>query len=431
MPLTDPTDLDEAARSSAYPLGVRAAAEPLLRRLDRWCLNRLAQAFAGSPIRLELWDGTSVDMSASAPLGSVHVGDRATLVRLVTRPAELAFGEAYTAGRLTVQGDLAQILDGINRALADRWPVPRRRPPAASPTSARRNVHAHYDLGNEFYQLWLDEAMVYTCAYFEQPDASLEEAQRAKLELVCRKLRLQPGERVVEAGCGWGALAVYMAKHYGVSVRAYNISEPQLEHARARAKREGLERQVVFVNGDYRTIDGSCDAFVSIGMLEHVGRDQYSTLGGVMDRILDRAHGRGLLHFIGRVRPRPFDLWTTRYIFPGAYAPALGEVLPDAIESYGFAVTDVENLRLHYAKTLQHWNTRFEDHVETVRERFGETFVRTWRLYLASAQASFLSGTLELFQVAFDRARDNDVPWTRRAIYAAAAVPAPQSHGSV
>ena len=402
-----------------------AVLRPLWRSIDRWCLERLARAFDGAPIWLKIWNGSAIALSASAPLGSLFIRDRATLLRLVTRPPELAFGEAYVAGRLTVVGDLTRILEGLSRALAERWPShPRRRRLAISPASARDNVHAHYDLGNEFYRLWLDEAMVYTCAYFERPDATLEQAQRAKMEYICRKLRLRPGDRVVDAGCGWGALALHMAEHHGVTVRAYNISEPQLDFARARARQAGLDGRVTFINADYRSIECPCDAFVSVGMLEHVGRRQYHALGRVMDGALDKHHGRGLLHFIGRARPRPFDRWTTRYIFPGAYAPALSEVLPDAFETCGFSVTDVENLRLHYAKTLEHWKTRFEDHADVVRDRFDEAFVRMWRLYLASAEASFLSGDLELFQVVFDRPRDNDLPWSRRPLYDEASTPA-------
>ena len=249
------------------------------------------------------------------------------------------------------------------------------------------------------------------------PDATLEEAQRAKLDYVCRKLRLRPGDHVIEAGCGWGALALHMAKQYGVTVRAFNISDAQLCYARERAAREGLSDRVTFVDGDYRTIEGRCDAFVSIGMLEHVGPAHYAAFGGVIDRVLDPDHGRGLLHFIGRNAPMEFNPWIARHIFPGAYAPTLGEVLPRVFEPANLSVLDIENLRPHYALTLQHWLDRFERHVESIRAMFDDAFVRTWRLYLASAQAGFTSGDLQLFQVTFGRASDAGQPWTRRALY--------------
>jgi cyclopropane-fatty-acyl-phospholipid synthase len=309
------------------------------------------------------------------------------------------------------------LLEGVNRALAGR-PFQRSVWHGHDNTRAisRRNVR-HYDLGNDFYRLWLDDALVYTCAYYERPEATLDEAQHAKLDYVCRKLQLHPGEHVVEAGCGWGALALHMARHYGVSVRAYNISEAQLAFARERASREGLDRLVTFVADDYRSIDGRFDALVSIGMLEHVGAAQYSALGDVIDRVLDREHGRGLLHFIGRNVPLPFNPWITRHIFPGAYAPALGEVMDHVLQRQNLSVVDVENLRLHYARTLQHWLERFEDRVELIERMYDESFVRMWRLYLASAQACFRSGDLQLFQITFARARDNTWPLTRAGLY--------------
>jgi cyclopropane-fatty-acyl-phospholipid synthase len=383
---------------------------------DRWCLDRLARHLQGAPIEFRLWHGLTVQCAPGPSIGTVTIGDRRTLWRLLVRPA-LAFGEAYASGALIVDGDLSEMLEATNRALAGRPYEHAHRQRATSAHLARQNVHSHYDLGNDFYQLWLDEDLVYTCAYFEQPDTTLEQAQRAKLDLVCRKLALKPGQHVIEAGCGWGALALHMARHYDVTVTAYNISAPQLEIARQTAAREGLADRVTFVDGDYRSVVGQCDAFVSIGMLEHVGLRQYAALGRVIDRVLRPDTGRGLLHFIGRNHPMPFNPWITRYIFPGAYAPSLAEVLPAVLEPHRFAVLDVENLRLHYAETIRHWRDGFDRHRDVIRARFDDRFVRMWSLYLCSAQASFRSGDLQLFQVTFGRAADNSIPWTRRAFY--------------
>jgi cyclopropane-fatty-acyl-phospholipid synthase len=351
-------------------------------------------------------------------VATVFIKDRATLMRLLVRPA-LEFGEAYAADRLRVDGDLVEMLAGVNHALAGRpYQHPWTHTSSAKAGAARENVHVHYDLGNDFYALWLDEGMTYTCAYFEREDATLEEAQRAKLDYVCRKLCLRPGESVIEAGCGWGALARHMARHYGVTVRAFNISQAQLAYARERTAREGLADRVTFVDADYRAIDGQCDVFVSVGMLEHVGHDHYPQLGDVMNRVLDPNHGRGLVHFIGRNAPMEFNPWIAKHIFPGAYAPALSEVMPGLFEAHHFSVLDVENLRRHYATTLRHWLDRFESHVDEIRSRFDEAFVRTWRLYLASAQACFTSGDLQLFQIVFDRAASDRMPLTRQGVYA-------------
>jgi cyclopropane-fatty-acyl-phospholipid synthase len=291
----------------------------------------------------------------------------------------------------------------------------RHRPRRNSLRGSRDNIHCHYDLGNDFYRLWLDERMVYTCAYFPTPQASLEEAQVAKLEHVCRKLALRPGERVIEAGCGWGALALHMARHHGVSVRAFNISHEQIAYARERAAREGLADRVEFIEDDYRNVSGHYDAFASIGMLEHVGRDHHADLGATIDRCLP-PHGRGLLHSLGRNRPQAFNAWMERYIFPGAYIPALREMV-EVLEPRNFSVLDVENLRLHYARTTEIWLQRFDQWTARVASMFDERFVRAWRLYLASSTASFLSGSIQLFQVVFARGENNDMPWTRAHLY--------------
>jgi cyclopropane-fatty-acyl-phospholipid synthase len=254
--------------------------------------------------------------------------------------------------------------------------------------------------------------MLYTCAYFPTPDCSLENAQLAKMDLVCRKLRLRAGERVVEAGCGWGSLALFMAARYGVSVRAFNISVEQIAYARERAARAGLSHQVEFVEDDYRNATGRFDAFVSIGMLEHVGLPEYATFGSVIDRSIG-PNGRGLLHFIGRDRPAPLNAWIRKRIFPGAYPPTLSEVFEHALMPRGLSVLDVENLRLHYEKTLSHWLQRFDDAADTVARMFDDTFVRAWRLYLTGSQASFSTGSLQLFQVVFARGRTPAAPFGR------------------
>jgi cyclopropane-fatty-acyl-phospholipid synthase len=235
------------------------------------------------------------------------------------------------------------------------------------------------------------------------------------MDHVCRKLELKPGDRVVEAGCGWGALALHMARHYGVQVRAYNISKEQLAYARERARREGLEGRVEYLEADFREIEAECDAFVSIGMLEHVGAAHYPALGAVIDRCLT-ADGRGLIHTIGMNRPSRLNPWIERHIFPGAYPPSLGEMMR-VFEPDNFSVLDVENLRLHYARTLEHWLQRFEAAVPQVTNMYGNSFVRQWRLYLVGSQGAFNTGELQLFQVLFARASNNAIAWTRDHLY--------------
>ena len=235
------------------------------------------------------------------------------------------------------------------------------------------------------------------------------------MEHVCRKVDLRPGDRVVEAGCGWGSLALYMARVKGATVRAFNISKEQIAYARERARREGLEGRVEFVEDDYRNVRGRYDVFMSVGMLEHVGPENYRELGRVIDSCLE-AHGRGLIHTIGRNRPEALNAWIAKRIFPGAYPPTLREMM-EIFEPVNLSVLDVENLRLHYASTARHWLDRYLAHVGEVRRMFDERFARAWELYLSGTVAAFTSATLELFQVAFARAMHNEMPWTRAHLY--------------
>jgi len=387
--------------------------------VDTWLARQFLEAIGSPPLRLALWDDSDLVPPASAPAVGMVIRDRGALWRLLTKPL-LHFGDDYSAGRIEIEGGLVPFLETVYRSMAQttkfrRVPDPaayrRHQPNRNSPAESRRNIHHHYDIGNDFYRLWLDAQMVYTCAYFPEPDASLEDAQVAKMDLICRKLRLRPGQSVAEAGCGWGALARHMARHYGVRVRAYNISHEQIAYARQRAKDEGLDGVIEYVEDDYRTITGTYDAFVSVGMLEHVGPDHYREFGGVIDRCLAQ-DGFGLIHCIGQNVPSAMSPWLLRRIFPGSYPPTLREMM-SLFEPSDFTVLDVENLRLHYAKTCEHWLERFEQHRERIGEMFDECFLRAWRLYLSGCIVNFTSGALQLYQVVFARSANNQVPWTR------------------
>lgn len=407
-----------------------AAREPELRpapgrkvfSAEKLLLARMMESLGNPPLDVVLWDGQEVARPGISPLARVLIRDRGALLKLIANP-ELGFGEMYSAERIEVQGNLVDCLEAIYRALprTDHGQIGKM---LLAPFSgslrntqlrARRNIHHHYDLGNDFYKLWLDREMVYTCAYFPSPTMGLEEAQAAKLDYVCRKLRLAPGEAVLETGCGWGALALYMAKHYGATVKAYNISREQIAYARERARTEGLGGRVQFIEDDYRNATGEFDAFVSVGMLEHVGTDKYQALGAVIDRCLKDA-GRGLIHSIGRDHPSNMTPWIERNIFPGACPPSLSQ-MTQIFEPFGFSVLDLENLRLHYARTLEHWLARYEDNIERVAQMFDPAFVRAWRLYLAGSLAAFRSGDMQLFQVSFARSGQNRIPWTRQYLY--------------
>jgi len=415
-PLGVPTSgypADSAPERAA--LGVPTAA-------DRWIVRQLTSRLGDAPIDVVLWDVPPEKAQPAEGRVTVRIGDRRALFQVLVNP-ELHFGDLYSAGRIQVNGDLLTLLDAAYRYLDARGvPGWLRRGSRLAPDLAdsKRNIHHHYDIGNEFYKLWLDrEALQYTCAYYADPSMTLEQAQQAKMHHVSRKLRLQPGERVIEAGSGWGGFALFMAKNYGVNVRSFNISHEQVEHAREWAKREGLTDKVEFVEDDYRNAAGAksprYDAFVSIGMLEHVGPGNYRALGNLIDRLIT-PEGRGLIHTIGRDWPEPLNAWIDKRIFPGAYPPTLRQMM-DIFEPNGLSVLDVENIRLHYAETLRAWLDRFEENVDAVRKMFDETFVRAWRLYLAGSIMAFVHGKLQLFQVLFARTGYNGVPWTRAHVY--------------
>jgi cyclopropane-fatty-acyl-phospholipid synthase len=386
-------------------------------------LRRVLDQCGNPPIRCILSDGHEITPSATEPVGSIRFVDNRTVWALALDPL-FQFGEAYANGRLVIEGDLPEMLSvlyrEINRNSSFDSPGRRlltrlRRPNPNSLKGSQQNIKYHYDIGNDFYRLWLDEEMIYTCAYFARPSMTLEEAQFAKLDHVCRKLQLKPGMEVVEAGCGWGALAIHMARHYGVHVKAFNISSEQIAWARNKAQQARLGGQVEFVQDDWRNIRGRFDAFVSVGMLEHVGVANYQQLGAKVRESLT-PDGIGLIHSIGQNSPAPFNPWIERRIFPGAYPPSLAEIM-GIFEPNGLSILDVENLRLHYAETLRHWLRRFEDSVDTIRDEFDERFIRMWRMYLAGSVASFETGFLQLFQVVFAKDSCNNIPRTREHVY--------------
>lgn len=421
---SDPHAPNQSTPGEASSVSVNGnmATQPLAPFWHRWLMRRFLAALGNPPVAVDYANGSTIASASARPQFRVTLSDRASFWKLILDPM-FQFAELYTVGKLTLEGDLVEFLCNVFRSMSKQvpgWgPVDwlRRwlRTPVNTLTRSRANAAHHYDLGNAFYKLWLDEQMVYTCAYYRKPDMSLEEAQVAKMEHVCRKLRLAPGQRVLELGCGWGALAIYMAQKYGVHVRACNVSGEQIAYARDRARALGLSGQVEFLDEDWRNMTGVYDRVVSVGMLEHVGLANYHRLGAVLHACLKR-DGIGLLHSIGRNFPAPVNPWIRARIFPGGYAPSLQQIM-QIFEPWDLSVLDVENIRLHYAQTLKHWLERFERAVDYVRQTFGDRFVRMWRFYLACSQAAFETGGLQLFQIVFSHGSNNLIPRTRSDLY--------------
>lgn len=419
------TSLGESAINHDHQVAPRKQAERRsgsVNAMDRWLARKILELAGDPPISILLWDGNEISTHESV-LHKLVVADRQALWQLVYDP-EFNFGELYSSNRVSLEGDLVTFLEAAYQGISATEKNPlhkfvqlvQHRPRLNTLRGSQENIHHHYNIGNPFYELWLDrEVTQYTCAYFPNPAMTIEQAQTAKLHHIARKLQLKPGQTVVEAGCGWGGLARFFARHYGVKVKAYNISHQQVIFARDRAEQEGVSGQVEFVEDDYRNIDGQFDVFVSVGMLEHVGRQQYEELGEVINRSL-RPNGFGLVHSIGRNRPGLMNSWIEKRIFPGAYPPSLKEMM-DIFEPNGLSVLDVENIRLHYAKTLEHWLARFDQNEEKIRDMFDPNFVRAWRLYLAGSVAAFTTGELQLFQVMFSPELNNELPWSRAYMY--------------
>ena len=358
----------------------------------------------------------------------VHLHDPALVRRLVRNPA-LAVGEGYMDGTLTVEGDDLHGLTGLGtRAVAARRGAAWHRAAALmrqalrsveqfNPAArARANVAHHYDLSGALYDLFLDSDRQYSCAYFTRPDMTLEEAQAAKKAHVAAKLLLRPGMRVLDIGCGWGGLALDLARNHGVEVLGVTLSREQHQAACARAQAEGLADRAVFRLMDYRDVTGQFDRIVSVGMFEHVGTPHYREyFRKVQDRLT--SDGVALIHTIGRAAPPgPTNPWIARYIFPGGYVPALSEMMA-AAERADLWPTDIEVWRLHYALTLRHWHDRFMANIDQARALNDDRFCRMWRFYLVASEMALRTGRQCVFQLQLARQRDA-VPLTRDYLHA-------------
>ncbi len=378
------------------------------------------------PCKVRFWDGTEKDYGASAPEFLVHFRTPEAFNAMLADPS-LGFGQAYVSGDIEVEGNLGGLLalsyqldlfSGLSIRQKARlcWLGIRGR---RSLKQARKDIETHYDRGNEFYKLWLDEGMNYSCAYFKDPGDSLEDAQTRKIAHSLHKLCLAPGQRLLDIGCGWGGLLVHAVRHYDVHAVGLTLSVNQCEYAREKVRECGLEDRIEIRLQDYRELKkrehGTYDRIVSIGMFEHVGRENIPLFFRKCKSLL-KPKGLLLLHTICRIAPQPTDEWIKAYIFPGGYIPALGEVT-EAAEKEGFDFLDLEDLRPHYDLTLGHWIRRFEAKVRKIEKMMGRRFVRMWRLYLNGSQMAFRHGPMHVFQLLYARDRLSDWPLTREWFY--------------
>jgi cyclopropane-fatty-acyl-phospholipid synthase len=392
-------------------------------------MNGLLHSFLGRAIKAGSLEIVSPDGQSHVygdgsgdPVRIRFTSDRA--VSNLVRNPDLKLGEEFVDGGFVIeQGsvyDFLYLVLGNVRGVVPPWPMilttalrkaTRRIRQFNPPGRARRNVHAHYDLDGRLYSLFLDNDLQYSCAYFEDGVTTLDDAQLAKKRHIAAKLALAPGQRVLDIGSGWGGLGLYLAEHADVEVVGVTLSEEQLAVSNRRAEEMGLADRVRFLLQDYRAVKGPFDRIVSVGMFEHVGVSHFGAFFKTC-RELMTADGVMLLHSIGRFGP-PGDTsaWIQRYIFPGGYIPAVSEVTP-CIERSGLKLTDVEILRLHYAKTLKAWRERFLAHREEVAALYDERFCRMWEFYLAVSEVAFRVGGLMNFQVQLAKSLET-LPLTR------------------
>jgi len=384
--------------------------------------RELARSLPERPFSIRFWDGTSVPATNGGGPTFALNSPRA-LTHMLRSPGQLGIGRAYVAGLIEV--------DDIDAAitLLDQWqpslerPAQARlalaalvsgaigRPPSVPESELRlrgqrhsierdaRAVRYHYDVGNEFFALFLDESMTYSCAIFSRGATTLEEAQETKLDLVCQKLALVPGERLLDVGCGWGSLAIHAAGRYGVEVVGITLSEPQAELARRRVKEAGLSDKVEIRVADYRQLsDRPFDAVASVGMVEHVGNNQIDLYARELAKVL-RPGGRLLNHGIARLRhgDPEADQFSNRYVFPDAAPLHLSRIL-FGLERAGFVTDHAEGFGADYAETLRHWARRLDDHSDDGVRIAGAERMRVWRLYLRAARKGFETGFLSIYQ---------------------------------
>ncbi len=409
----------------------------LEKRICRAIFSRLR---AGG-LTVTYWDGRSERFGDESWV-SLRLRSPAP-VWAICRDVHLGFGEGYMDGEIEVDGDIADLLAlaEANRDSAAMAPWTqhlyqglqglRRSREHVQDSKSRQvaNVRHHYDLGNDFYELWLDRSLTYSCAYFRDPQDSLETAQRQKVAHILRKLDLEPGMTLLDIGSGWGELVRSAARDHGVRAHGITLSREQFEHSRRRIASEGLAGMASVELRHYADLAGArqYDRVVSVGMYEHVGEGNHGAYMDAVARALAPG-GISLLHTITQQRDRPTNAWTDRHIFPGGRLPTLQGVI-GLLAERDFHAVDYESLRRHYARTLHEWWQRFEASAAQVREMYDERFVRMWRLYLRGAYAGFAYGGLDLAQVLWTKGLSDSLPMTRDYMYPAASATAAASPG--
>lgn len=388
----------------------------MLEKVEEKAMVKFLSKFDDSPFRVKFKD-REYHIGEGEPAFTV-VFRKVIPVSELLNSTSIALGEAYMDGTLDIEGNLYEALDHfmgqMGKFSTDEKALKNVIHSSVSKKNQAKEVTSHYDIGNDFYKLWLDETMSYSCAYFKNPDDSLYQAQVNKVHYILEKLHLEEGMTLLDVGCGWGFLLIEAAKKYRIQGVGITLSEEQYKKFQERIAEEGLEKYLRVELMDYRDLPKSgllFDRVVSVGMVEHVGRENYQLFMDSVSKALKQG-GLFLLHYISALKEHPGDAWMKKYIFPGGTVPSLREMVSCAAED-DFHTLDIENLRLHYNRTLLCWEKNFREHVDEIRDRFGERFVRMWELYLCSCAATFHNGIIDLHQILMSKGVNNEIPMTR------------------
>lgn len=389
--------------------------------MEKYLLDKFLGRMKYGVLKVTYWDGSSVNYGDGIPTVHIVIKKR-SVARAILRNVSLGFGEGYMNGLIDIDGPLEEInrLTSENSQAFNSFQRTRFTSLRAKNRRGNQQKHIsyHYDLGNDFYKLWLDASMTYSCAYFRKATDSLETAQQQKVDHTLKKLQLEKGMKLLDIGSGWGTLLITAAKKYGVSGLGVTLSDQQYKHSVAAAKKAGVDHLISFELTNYQDLaerDVHFDRIVSVGMFEHVGRKNQQDYFKAVSDMLEPG-GISVLHTITNQVETTADPWIDKYIFPGGYIPATRQVVHE-LPRYDFRLTDYENLRIHYAMTLEEWLRRFEMHKKTVLGMYDERFYRMWKLYLASSAGTFRYGDLSLSQFVFTKGINNNLPLTREFLY--------------
>lgn len=389
--------------------------------VDKIFLKSFLHTFKDESFCVKFWDGDEVKVGENEPLFKIIL-KKPIPKKEILKSTTLAFGEAYMNGDLEVEGDFLLMLNTVlkykEKFTTDFRGLPKIFSNLTSTKKQKEEVTYHYDIGNDFYKLWLDDTLSYSCAYFKNENESLGEAQLNKIHHLLKKLNLSEKMTLLDIGCGWGALLIEAAKLYKIKGLGITLSEEQYKAFKEKIEKENLQDYLQVKLMDYRELEKSgllFDRVVSVGMLEHVGRSNYDLFMKCVSKVLKK-EGVFVLHYISGLYESEGDAWIRKYIFPGGVIPTLREIISLSAD-YRFYTVDVESLRMHYYKTLIKWAENFEKNTDKVREMFDEKFVRMWRMYLYSCAACFYTGVIDLHQIVFTKGVNNSLPLTREYLY--------------